>query len=540
MSRLMTCFVFLVAVAGATPSLATDPSSTTMEYQGQLTDPNGAPLNGTHDLLIGIWDSESGGTKRWSELHAATPVTNGAFEVVLGAVNTSLVPNFHGESYWIEITVDGEVMSPRQKVRAAPYAFHARVASQVDDGSVTARKIGEPCAAGQVLVKGASGWTCGDSPPGPPGPPGAQGLPGPTGATGAGGAQGPMGVQGPQGVAGPSGPPGPEGPPGESNLGFPESQIVHVPVTQSLRTVVDSLGVNPASGPYLVQLDVGTYDLGSSDFVVPENVRILGAGADRTILQGPTGSIEVSSALRSLTSRSLVSWNSQEVARDLRMLGGLNVGSATVEDSEIEAGASPHAINAVGGVSLRRVKITAPVGTALYTGSAPFGISLYDVDISANVGVDVGQAIALQIRHSRISGNPSVIHHGEGSLLIEDSELRASGASSTPYRSSALYVWEQARATIRNSTITTLGGSGIVLNPNSSGAPTPMVIESSEVTGTEHSIVLEPGTSYAFGEASVTSSILRGGAVSGTVFACTSVVDHLFRPLGADCLLVAP
>lgn len=77
----------------------------------------------------------------------------------------------------------------------------------IQDGAVTASKLGIVCPSGQYLqfVTG-NGWVCSV---------GTLGLTGPQGPAGATGLQGPIGLTGPAGVAGPQGPiglTGPEGP----------------------------------------------------------------------------------------------------------------------------------------------------------------------------------------------------------------------------------------------------------------------------------------------------------------------------------------
>jgi hypothetical protein len=60
--------------------------------------------------------------------------------------------------------VNAETLSPRQRITSSLHALRAGQAGSVADGAVTAAKIGEPCAEGQVLIKTATGWGCGDAP----------------------------------------------------------------------------------------------------------------------------------------------------------------------------------------------------------------------------------------------------------------------------------------------------------------------------------------------------------------------------------------
>ena len=112
-----------------TASLATFPRI--INYQGKLTNPDGVALNGTHDIVFRIYDVSAGGTPLWAEEHTTTNghpvnVNNGLFDVHLGEI-TPLSIAFD-DTYWIELEVDGEVLSPREMLVLVPYAFRAIVA----------------------------------------------------------------------------------------------------------------------------------------------------------------------------------------------------------------------------------------------------------------------------------------------------------------------------------------------------------------------------------------------------------------------------
>jgi hypothetical protein len=109
-----------------------DPSSRdiaqTIWYQGFLADATtGDPVNATYDVVASIYDADVDGTLLWGpETHAATPIVEGWFNVELGA--TLGFPGFSEPPYYIEITVNGEVLEPRQKLGSVPSAFVAESA----------------------------------------------------------------------------------------------------------------------------------------------------------------------------------------------------------------------------------------------------------------------------------------------------------------------------------------------------------------------------------------------------------------------------
>lgn len=93
-----------------------------MTYQGRLTDGGGNPVNGPRNMVFRLYTAETGGSAIWEEAHNNVQVTNGLFNVVLGA-NTALdEANFH-QTLWLETVVAGETLTPRQQLLGAPYAF---------------------------------------------------------------------------------------------------------------------------------------------------------------------------------------------------------------------------------------------------------------------------------------------------------------------------------------------------------------------------------------------------------------------------------
>jgi len=112
----------------------------TMNYQGRLTDDQGQPETSTVSIIFTIYDSETGGNSKWTETHPSVSVVDGLFNVVLGN-GIPAVPIedtvFLSPDRWIEITVSGEVISPRTKLTSSSYAYQAiraDTAKHVDGG----------------------------------------------------------------------------------------------------------------------------------------------------------------------------------------------------------------------------------------------------------------------------------------------------------------------------------------------------------------------------------------------------------------------
>ncbi len=106
------------------PTSAPGPSATTVNYQGRLADSDGAPLDDTLGMSFSLWDADTGGSLVWGpESHAAVPVSEGLFSVGLGSQTGGGIPTnvWDGDRY-LEISVGGETLSPRELIRSVPIA----------------------------------------------------------------------------------------------------------------------------------------------------------------------------------------------------------------------------------------------------------------------------------------------------------------------------------------------------------------------------------------------------------------------------------
>ena len=126
------------AWARTTPSAANapGPSATTVNYQGRLADSGGTPLDGSYGMSFALYDALAGGGMVWGpENHTAVPVSEGLFSVGLGSLTGGGIPTsvWDGDRY-LEITVGGETLSPRELIRSVPIAG---MALTVPDGAIS-------------------------------------------------------------------------------------------------------------------------------------------------------------------------------------------------------------------------------------------------------------------------------------------------------------------------------------------------------------------------------------------------------------------
>jgi hypothetical protein len=100
-----------------------------ISFQGKVTNPNGTNVaNGSYGFVFKLYTGASGGVATWTESDTLT-VTDGVFQVNLGAVTT--LPgsvDFNSDNIYLGITFNSDPageMAPRIQLTASPYAFNA-------------------------------------------------------------------------------------------------------------------------------------------------------------------------------------------------------------------------------------------------------------------------------------------------------------------------------------------------------------------------------------------------------------------------------
>ena len=83
---------------------------------------NGAPVaDGNYDVEYKIYQSATGGTAVHTET-SSVAVKDGLFTNSLG-LTSSINPDIFAQPTWLEVTVNGETLTPRQRLQGAPFAF---------------------------------------------------------------------------------------------------------------------------------------------------------------------------------------------------------------------------------------------------------------------------------------------------------------------------------------------------------------------------------------------------------------------------------
>lgn len=105
--------------AAATPQV--------LSYHGNLTDPNGVPIQGVKTMTFRLYGAAEGGVPKWEETQEVR-LEEGSFQVLLGAVNPLPLP--FDQPCWLGVTVEpGSELTPRTPLAAVPYSLDRRVKS---------------------------------------------------------------------------------------------------------------------------------------------------------------------------------------------------------------------------------------------------------------------------------------------------------------------------------------------------------------------------------------------------------------------------
>jgi len=120
--KLPAVLVMLALLAAINSQLSTvhAQGATAFTYQGQLRD-GGTNAYGAYTMIFKLYDACTGGNQIGGTITNAPTLANGLFTVNLDFGGDA----FNGNARWLDITVDGESLTPRVQVLPSPYAIYA-------------------------------------------------------------------------------------------------------------------------------------------------------------------------------------------------------------------------------------------------------------------------------------------------------------------------------------------------------------------------------------------------------------------------------
>jgi len=114
----LLAFTIPTSLIAATPQL--------VNYQGQLTDGVGNPLDTTISMMFSIYDVSTNGSPLWAETQPNVVVSSGVFSVILGSVTDLSSTVFNDAPRYLGVKVGNDAeLSPRTTITASPYSYKA-------------------------------------------------------------------------------------------------------------------------------------------------------------------------------------------------------------------------------------------------------------------------------------------------------------------------------------------------------------------------------------------------------------------------------
>ena len=117
---LISCLIYFCLIVSASAQIPH-----TMNYQGSLKDAGGSAITSPGlSMTFALYDSLTGGNNLWEETINDVKVTNGIYSVILGQKNALSTLAFD-TTYYLELRVGNEILTPRQPLTSVPYALNA-------------------------------------------------------------------------------------------------------------------------------------------------------------------------------------------------------------------------------------------------------------------------------------------------------------------------------------------------------------------------------------------------------------------------------
>jgi hypothetical protein len=126
---------------------------TSINFQGRLLNNGGQPVNGSVPVAVTVWSADTGGSLLFTQHVGSVTVESGLYDFEWG--DATLATALTNAQCWLQVHVNGDVLAPRQRLLAVPYALRA---GSVDAGAsasggteLTGHTAYEDIAAGDAV-----------------------------------------------------------------------------------------------------------------------------------------------------------------------------------------------------------------------------------------------------------------------------------------------------------------------------------------------------------------------------------------------------
>ena len=128
----IACLCVVLLLLGLTSSIAEVPAL--IHYQGRVLD-DGCPLNGSNSLVLRLYNSSSAGSLLYADSNNVV-LADGVYSTMLGddTIFGSLTDAMTNTAVYLEVDINGAILSPRERLVSVPYAL---MAGSALPGSIT-------------------------------------------------------------------------------------------------------------------------------------------------------------------------------------------------------------------------------------------------------------------------------------------------------------------------------------------------------------------------------------------------------------------
>lgn len=125
MKKNLVVMVIVLLMLAATGAFAGAPPM--IKYQGRLLDSEGVAVHGIRSIALVIYNVPSGGSPLWNSGPKEIEVTNGLFNFILedGTPPLSSLDWEPEDALYIQVTVEGIDLLPRERITSAVYTLNA-------------------------------------------------------------------------------------------------------------------------------------------------------------------------------------------------------------------------------------------------------------------------------------------------------------------------------------------------------------------------------------------------------------------------------